>query len=149
MDLHAHTGNQDFMMGFQFAAGCRQAAFNNFLMEAWRPTSAPATRFPVNVETLILTGVVLKINLLFTISGDVDVIGKSILTLFLFILQPYAMRIYLQRIILNQLLLLFCRLAYFYLNFIHFIIFIALPFNVAFYIANFQSYHEIHFLFFA
>ena len=26
------------MMGFQFAAGRRQAAFNNFLMEAWRPS---------------------------------------------------------------------------------------------------------------
>lgn len=46
------------MMGFQFAAGRRQAAFNNFLMEAWRPSSAPAA----NVETLILTGVTLKIS---------------------------------------------------------------------------------------
>lgn len=46
------------MMGFQFAAGRRQAAFNNFLMEAWRPSSAPAA----NVETLILTGVILKIS---------------------------------------------------------------------------------------
>lgn len=48
------------MMGFQFAAGRRQAAFNNFLMEAWRPSSAPAA----NVETLILTGVVPKNKLL-------------------------------------------------------------------------------------
>lgn len=46
------------MMGFQFAAGRRQAAFNNFLMEAWRPSSAPAA----NVETLILTGVILEIS---------------------------------------------------------------------------------------
>jgi len=46
------------MMGFQFAAGRRQAAFNNFLMEAWRPSSASAA----NVETLILTGVILKIS---------------------------------------------------------------------------------------
>lgn len=46
------------MMGFQFAAGRRQAAFNNFLMEAWRPSSAPAA----NVEMLILTGVILKIS---------------------------------------------------------------------------------------
>lgn len=44
------------MMGFQFAAGRRQAAFNNFLMEAWRPSSAPVA----NVETLILTGVIPK-----------------------------------------------------------------------------------------
>jgi len=49
------------MMGFQFAAGRRQAAFNNFLMEAWRPSSAPVA----NVETLILTGVILKNKLLF------------------------------------------------------------------------------------
>lgn len=48
------------MMGFQFAAGRRQAAFNNFLMEAWRPSSAPVA----NVETLILTGVILKNKLL-------------------------------------------------------------------------------------
>lgn len=37
------------MMGFQFAAGRRQAAFNNFLMEAWRPSSAPGRqRWNVN-----------------------------------------------------------------------------------------------------
>jgi len=48
------------MMGFQFAAGRRQAAFNNFLMEAWRPSSAPVA----NVETLILTGVIPKNKLL-------------------------------------------------------------------------------------
>lgn len=35
---HIHYIPWRLMMGFQFAAGRRQAAFNNFLMEAWRPS---------------------------------------------------------------------------------------------------------------
>jgi len=57
------------MMGFQFAAGRRQAAFNNFLMEAWRPSSAPVD----NVETLILTGVIPKNKLLRFIFVSIEI----------------------------------------------------------------------------